>query len=98
MFGNTKDVALWGTAFDAKFEGKGKPFSREDWDKLLGHCQVSNLDQASHVSLSLSYRTDVYVSKAVTDMPCNLFAEELVKAYPNAKVILNVRDVNEWHK
>lgn len=59
---------MWVEAFEAKFEGKGKPFQREDWDQLLGHCQ------------------------AVTDTPCAVFYRELLDAYPDAKVILTVRD------
>jgi hypothetical protein len=34
----------------------------------------------------------------VTDTPCNVFAEELLQAYPEAKVILSVRDsVDVWY-
>ncbi|KAJ5672165.1 hypothetical protein N7507_001292 [Penicillium longicatenatum] len=33
--------------------------------------------------------------QAVSDMPAICFAEELIAAYPNAKVILTVREVNE---
>lgn len=36
--------------------------------------------------------------KAVCDMPAAYFAEELVQAYPDAKVILTIRDVDKWHK
>jgi len=36
---------------------------------------------------------------AVTDQPCAMFAEELIEAYPNAKVVLTVRDNPEsWRK
>ncbi|KAJ7157120.1 hypothetical protein C8R46DRAFT_1225731 [Mycena filopes] len=35
---------------------------------------------------------------AVTDTPCNVFAEELLAAYPDAKVVLSVRDdVDVWY-
>lgn len=33
---------------------------------------------------------------AVTDLPCLLFAQELLAAYPYAKVILTERDVDSW--
>ncbi|KAK6070569.1 hypothetical protein SCUP515_08394 [Seiridium cupressi] len=37
--------------------------------------------------------------EAVTDVPCFVFAEELIKAYPEAKVVLNRRrDVDAWYK
>ena len=35
---------------------------------------------------------------AVTDMPCASFAEELMVAYPQAKIILVERDVEDWYK
>ncbi len=35
----------------------------------------------------------------MSDWPCALFPDELIKAYPEAKVILTVRDsVEDWHK
>jgi hypothetical protein len=36
--------------------------------------------------------------QAVTDMPAAYFAEELIAAYPDAKVILTVRNVDDWHR
>ncbi|KAL3482115.1 hypothetical protein BJX99DRAFT_217391 [Aspergillus californicus] len=36
-------------------------------------------------------------AEAVTDQPCAIFAPELIKAYPAAKVILNHRDVDAWY-
>ena len=33
-------LGLWTEALQAKFEGKGKPYTREDWDQLLGHCMA----------------------------------------------------------
>ena len=71
---NPRDCEMWAQAFRAKFEGKGKPFRRAEFDMLLGHCQ------------------------AVVDNPCICFAEELIAAYPEAKVILTNRDVNDWYK
>ncbi|KAI1180573.1 hypothetical protein F4777DRAFT_528500 [Nemania sp. FL0916] len=37
-------------------------------------------------------------SEAVTDMPCCIFAEDLIKAYPEAKIIINYRDIEAWHR
>lgn len=36
--------------------------------------------------------------EAVTDMPCANFAEELVQAFPNAKVVLTQWDPESWVK
>lgn len=41
---NPPDNELWTEAMDAKYEGKGKPYTRKEWDSLLGHCRaVSDL-------------------------------------------------------
>jgi hypothetical protein len=34
--------------------------------------------------------------QAITDIPCIAFVDELVEAYPNAKVVLTTRDVDSW--
>lgn len=36
---NPPDCLMWQDAFAAKYDKKGK-FGREEWDKLLGHCQA----------------------------------------------------------
>lgn len=65
---------LWCKALDAKFHGKGAPFTRRDWDELLGEYG------------------------AVCDVPAICFAEELVAAYPEAKVVLVEREMGAWEK
>jgi hypothetical protein len=52
---------------------------------------------ASLLSLSRSL-FDPHTIQAVTDVPHILFAEELIAAYPEAKVILTTRDPEEWWK
>ncbi|KAJ6592784.1 P-loop containing nucleoside triphosphate hydrolase protein, partial [Mycena capillaripes] len=66
--------AMWTEAINTKFFGKGKPYERAEWDRLLGHCM------------------------AVTDVPHLLFAEELIAAYPEAKVVLTTRHPDSWWK
>lgn len=34
--------------------------------------------------------------QAVLDVPAAYFAEELIEAYPDAKVILTVRETESW--
>lgn len=65
-------LALWCEALKAKFHGVGKPWGREEFDKILGEYDC------------------------VLDVPNICFAEELVAAYPEAKVILTIRDVESW--
>jgi prolyl-tRNA editing enzyme YbaK/EbsC (Cys-tRNA(Pro) deacylase) len=40
IFVNPQDCELWLEALRAKFDGKGKPWGRKEFDQLLGHCQV----------------------------------------------------------
>ncbi|KAH8657969.1 putative NAD dependent epimerase/dehydratase [Xylariales sp. PMI_506] len=37
---NPPDALLWMDALKAKYDGVGRPFTRQDWDKLLGNCQA----------------------------------------------------------
>ncbi|RBR12799.1 uncharacterized protein FIESC28_08501 [Fusarium coffeatum] len=64
-------------ACDASFPNlpsyTGKPFTREQWDELFGHCEGT---------------TDV----------ASVFAPQLIKAYPDAKVIVAIRDYEPWFK
>lgn len=36
--------------------------------------------------------------RAVTDAPCNMFAAELIAAYPDAKVVLVKRPFESWYR
>ncbi|KAF4556677.1 Hypothetical protein D9617_1g085560 [Elsinoe fawcettii] len=65
-------LGLWREALNAKFHGKGKPWGRAEFDKILGDYD------------------------AVADVPAICFVEELVAAYPEAKVIVTQRDVDSW--
>ena len=38
------------------------------------------------------------LDQAVTDFPCCMFPEELLEAYPDAKVILTNRNVDKWYE
>jgi hypothetical protein len=52
---------------------------------------VHVLANTSPIALELTH-----VSQAVTDAPCVCFSDELIDAYPNAKVILSNRDPDKW--
>lgn len=46
---------------------------------------------------SVTVADDLWHScQAITDIPCIAFVDELVAAYPNAKVVLTNRDVDSW--
>jgi hypothetical protein len=38
---NPRDCKMWLEACEAKFEGKGTVYGKDEFDQLLGHCQVS---------------------------------------------------------
>ncbi|KAK7701073.1 hypothetical protein SLS57_011878 [Botryosphaeria dothidea] len=72
--GKNKHQQQWVAALEAKFEGKGKPFGREEFDALLsGYSGVS-------------------------DYPAAIFPEEFIAAYPEAKIVLSIRDEDGWYK
>ncbi|CVL10637.1 uncharacterized protein FPRN_12769 [Fusarium proliferatum] len=74
LSGPKTNLGLWREALDTKFYGKGKPWGREEFDKILGPYD------------------------AVADLPAICFVEELVAAYPDAKVIITWRDVDSWRR
>ncbi|KAF4618402.1 hypothetical protein G7Y89_g14901 [Cudoniella acicularis] len=72
--GKNQHQTKWIEALEAKFEGKGKDFGREEFDSFL-----SDYD-------------------CLSDYPAAIFPVELINAYPNAKIILTVRDEDLWYK
>ncbi|KAL8855669.1 MAG: hypothetical protein Q9178_007680 [Gyalolechia marmorata] len=34
------ECIMWKEALEAKYQNKGRKFTKEDWDQLLGHCQA----------------------------------------------------------
>ena len=48
------------------------------------------------INISPDIPADLTMNQAVTDIPCVLFSDELLSAYPDAKVILTSRDVDSW--
>lgn len=66
---------MWNAAMDSKYLGQGPPFTRTDWDQLLGN-----------------------YSAVSADPPAVAFAEDLIAAYPEAKVILVEREIESWYR
>lgn len=86
------DNDMWIDAINGKFFG-GKPFTKREWDQLLGHCQVRL------PALVQARRTPAYIpQKAVCDFPACAFGPELIAAYPDAKVVLTNRNVDSWYE
>lgn len=87
--GKTKSFNYWHEALKAKYAGEGRPYGRKEFDKLLGEYGVCLITCFQRLSL-------LTASQGVTDMPCILFVDELLAAYPDAKVILTERDEESW--
>lgn len=81
----------WLEALRAKYEGTGKPYGKREFDKVLGEYDVCTYDLSQPSSHMKLMRV-----QAITDIPCILFVDELIAAYPEAKVILTNRDVDSW--
>ena len=79
------DMPCWIEGIEAKFCGKGKLWGKEEFDKLTGRHDVRGSSRI------FDYRS--LLSQAVLDIPCILFVEEFLAAYPSAKVILTERPV-----
>ena len=105
------DNDMWLEAIHGKYYG-GKPFTRREWDMLLGHCQVRPrlpfVIRAFRNHRLAAMRSTLPVSsgrtglicrdpQAVCDFPACAFAPELIAAYPEAKVILTNRPVESWY-
>lgn len=73
LYSHVKDCEMWISAFEAKFHGKGKRFTRTEWDQLLAEYS------------------------AVTDVPALAFWDDLISAYPEAKVVIMERDIEKWY-
>lgn len=60
VYENPPDIELWRQAFLAKFKGQGKPFEKEQWDQLLGHCQaVTDLPTSAFIPELIAAYPDV---------------------------------------
>jgi len=60
---------------------------------IVRYTEIHFLPFPAHIHKS--YNSD---NQAVSDFPCIAFSEELINAYPGAKVILTLRDVHSWHR
>lgn len=88
---NPLDNDMWLRALDSKYGTNASSFGRQEWDQLLGHCQVSRAGAGRRILTDISMQ-------AVTDYPAALFYRELIDTYPEAKVILTNRNVDSWYE
>ncbi|KAF3479744.1 uncharacterized protein GIQ15_06720 [Arthroderma uncinatum] len=96
VFKNQKNghVQLWLDAMNAKYHGKGKPFVGEDFDTMLWDYDVNGSN--TPILYQAGCTANEHIVQAVSDGPCCIFADELLAAYPDAKVILTIRTRESW--
>jgi hypothetical protein len=73
---------------------KGESYNIKTWTRILKHTPIRSAEDEAFVMRELSQLMDGYV--AVTDTPACVFVPELIKLYPEAKVICTVRDADKW--
>ncbi|XP_018652902.1 putative nad dependent epimerase/dehydratase [Schistosoma mansoni] len=62
------------------------------WQTLVDEVRTTHCEEKIH-----RYLSEILVGYvAVTDVPSCAFYKELMSIYPNAKVVLTVRDKNDW--
>ena len=48
-----RDIPLWTEAIEAKYYGKGAPYERKEFDKLIGDFDVRDLQMISIESITI---------------------------------------------
>jgi Sulfotransferase domain len=86
LFG-TKDCAQ-------SIVGRVSDMKRPSSTSSLGNMMYASL--VPNGKLPIWLLTNVPLVQAVTDIPCIMFTEELLEAYPDAKVLITVRDEDSW--
>lgn len=72
------------------------PHRMKGWVNLARRKFYGRNDGDCHISAQ-EFDALLGHSVAVTDAAASCFAPELIAAYPDAKVVLNMRDLDKWH-
>lgn len=83
----------WDIVFD-------QPAPAQEWAKLARRkfCPMDNIDGDCEITAA-DFDRLIGHCVAVTDAPSSVFASEMIRAYPEAKVVLNIRrDPDKWHQ
>lgn len=69
-------------------------------EECVAWCELLHRKENGHPPLDAkAFDSIIGHCEAVTDVPCATFAEDLIKAYPDAKIIINHRpDFDAWEK
>lgn len=92
--------ALVVLGYDAVFHGyEGMmrvPTTHQAWVQLMRR-KFDDTSSPDHTITRADFDAIIGDCEAVTDMPCVNFARKLVEAFPEAKVIINTREIDAWY-
>lgn len=92
---NPPDAEFWTNVLNHKFLGKGPKWRQEELDGVLGDFQVCS--RIYIYIYNLVFQELILMnSQACLDMPTAALMPELIAAYPEAKVIIAMRDPDAW--
>lgn len=84
---------LWIQALEAKFEDKGDTWERQDFEKILAGFEV----RTRLTSRAARKQHILTQDQGVSDYPAAIFAEELIRVYPEACIVLSTRSEDSWY-
>ena len=64
------------------------------WDELLSE----KYERGGKTGYREGFDQILFNKDALLDIPGSVFVEELMDAYPEAKVLITTRDVDNWYK
>jgi hypothetical protein len=106
VYSNIKDCDMWIDALNAKYFGKGKPFGRAEFDKLLGHCAAITDGPANCFGPELidAYPTAKVVlverdfdAVSIRGALCLSFALRFISCTPFAPNVFPIRNFSHFH-
>ena len=94
-FSEALKILLGGPVYHggSQLVGAGEKHMR-DWIELCKHTPIE--DEADGKAVFEGLKSILGGYTAVTDLPPNLFTEELIQLFPDAKVICTTRDPESW--
>ncbi|KAI4868622.1 P-loop containing nucleoside triphosphate hydrolase protein [Hypoxylon rubiginosum] len=96
-FSKALEIILQGPVYHGGTQNcKGSSLNLKTWISVLEHTPIRSPDDEKFVLSRISALTDDYV--AITSAPGFCFVPELMRLYPDAKVICTVRNTEAWDK
>ncbi|KAI1397636.1 P-loop containing nucleoside triphosphate hydrolase protein [Hypoxylon fuscum] len=96
-FSKALEILLQGPVYHGGTQNcKGSTFNLKSWISVLERTPIRSPDDEQFVLGRIRALTDGYV--AITSAPGHCFVPELMRLYPDAKVICTIRHPKEWDK